>query len=236
MAQPSKDQVFISYASEDLPTVKKIDAGLRKRGLTVWFDKKDKKIGHWKPRILKAITKSRYFVFCLSEAALKKTGDESGFQEEELQYAYEIAMKQGAGQFTIVPIRLQDCDRGDHRLSTNQQYDYFEDPEACLDELAVEFGGTSLSNPSDKDERTENEKLIDSLMGKADMAYYAKDFNKALTLLEAVLEINPDDAKAWASKGVTLKSLDRTEEALVAYDRAIEIYPDYAPWPGVTKG
>jgi len=90
MNQPRKDQVFISYASEDLAAVKEVYDGLCKRGLEVWFDKKDKEIGPWRPRILKAILRSRYFVFCLSNAALRKTGDMPGFQDEELNYAYEI--------------------------------------------------------------------------------------------------------------------------------------------------
>jgi len=229
MNQPRKDQVFISYASEDLAAVKEVCGGLCKRGLEVWFDKKDKKIGPWRPRILTAITKSRYFVFCLSEAALKKTGDSPGFQDEELNYAYDIAMKQAIAQFTIVPIRLQDCDRGDHRLSTFQQFDYFSNPESCLDELAVQFGGKSLADTSKKNERTETEKIIDSLMGKAGVAYYAGNYEKALTLYSVILEMKPDAAKTWYNKGVVLHLLNRHEEALAVFERAIQNNPDYAP-------
>lgn len=84
-------KVFLSYAHENLEMVRKIYTGLKERRLDVWFDKEDLGPGTWKKQIEKAIPKSRFFIICISEAALKKTGDESpGFQDEELQQAYEM--------------------------------------------------------------------------------------------------------------------------------------------------
>ncbi len=51
--------VFISYAHEDLEKVKDVYAGLKKRGLQVWFDKEDLKDGRWKPQIMKAISRKK---------------------------------------------------------------------------------------------------------------------------------------------------------------------------------
>ncbi len=108
----AKKRIFLSYAHEDLDTVRRIDAGLTARNLDVWFDKRCLKPGSWKRQIEKQIPKCRHFVICISNAALKKTGDEPGFQDDELQQAYEIARVQPEDAFTIVPIRLEDCVAG----------------------------------------------------------------------------------------------------------------------------
>lgn len=84
-----REFVFLSYAKEDFEQVCNIYDGLKKRGLNVWFDKEKKRPGRWKKRIEKAISKSRYFIFCVSQASLKKTGDENpGFVDYELQIAW----------------------------------------------------------------------------------------------------------------------------------------------------
>ena len=61
-----------------------------------------------------------------AKAALRKTGDEPGFQDEELNRAYNIAEKQSSQDFYIVPVRLEECGRGDTRLSSSQQYNLFD--------------------------------------------------------------------------------------------------------------
>jgi tetratricopeptide (TPR) repeat protein len=226
-----RELVFLSYANEDLRKVWDVYKGLTERGLKVWFDKKDLEIGRWKSQIMKAISRSRYFVICLSMAALRKTGDETpGFQDEELQRAYEIALNQPDDKFSIVPVRLEDCDRGDHRISTFQQYDLFEDWEKELDKLAVHLGGDSLSDATARDERTEDEKMLSGMMGKGATFYYSGEYDSALSILEAVINIEPGYHlihEAWNSKGNTLAALGRPEEAIEAYEKAIQIKEGY---------
>jgi hypothetical protein len=44
---------------------------------------------------MRQICLSKYFIFCVSEASIKKTsGTEPGFADKELQRAYEIAISQ----------------------------------------------------------------------------------------------------------------------------------------------
>ncbi|MCP4411054.1 MAG: TIR domain-containing protein, partial [Gammaproteobacteria bacterium] len=45
MAESSTDRVFLSYAKENIDKVKDVYYGLKKRGLNVWFDEEDLKIG-----------------------------------------------------------------------------------------------------------------------------------------------------------------------------------------------
>ena len=226
MPGTSRTFIFLSYASENLDMVREVYAGLIHRNLDVWFDKERLGAGEWYPQVMKAISRSKYFVICISEAALRKVGDEPGFQDEELTRAYEIAMKQPGSEFTIVPVRIEDCDRGDHRLSTFQQYDLFEDFEKGLDRLAVDMGGKSLSHTQAKDERTEDEKIIENLFGKAVSAHYSGEYEKAITIWDAILTFKPGMYEAWNNKGNALMSLGRHEEALLACDKAIDMKPD----------
>lgn len=255
----NRDRVFLSYASEDLAKVELIYEGLVQRNLNVWFDKQDLKPGPWKPQIMKAISRSRYFVICISNAALKKTGDRKpGFQDEELQRAYEIAMAQPTNEFVIVPVRIEKCSRGDHRLKVNHQYDLFKDIDKDLDHLAVDLGGMSSTMNQEcvifddidegidkgldylavdlggiskadsqaKDTRSEDEKLIDNLLGKAEIEYYAQEYLKALKIWELVLKSAPNNFTAWFNKGSTLMGLGHFDEALAAYDKATDINPN----------
>jgi hypothetical protein len=119
---PDRDQVFLSYARDDLPKVWEIYQGLKLRGLRIWFDQVSLGPGPWKNQILKAIASSRYYIIAVSNAALRKTGTDPGFLDEELDAAYQFAKDLPVKDFTIVPVLLEDCDRGDHRLKSFQQY------------------------------------------------------------------------------------------------------------------
>lgn len=108
MPDLEREFVFLSYASEDLEKVRKVYRGLKERKVNVWFDEEDLKKGRWKQQIMKAISHSKSFVICISNAALKKTSFEKpGFQDEELQFAYEIAINQTDDKFDIVPVRFR---------------------------------------------------------------------------------------------------------------------------------
>ena len=89
-----RDQVFLSYSAEDFKKVQKLYTGLKKRGINVWFDRADLGPGTWRRQIEKAISRSRYFLLCLSEAALRRIGNKPGFQDEELNRAFQIAVAQ----------------------------------------------------------------------------------------------------------------------------------------------
>jgi hypothetical protein len=78
MLDLKREFTFISYAHEDLNQIRKLYEGLRERNVNAWFDKEDMAPGRWKKRIKKAISRSRYFIFCLSKTSLKKIGDLTG--------------------------------------------------------------------------------------------------------------------------------------------------------------
>ena len=222
------DRVFLSYASDDLETVRRVYDGLVERGVTVWFDQEDLGTGQWKRQITRAIQRSRYFIICISEAALRKTGNEPGFQDVELNYAHDIAQAQDPQSFQIIPIRLEDCDRGDHRLSVWQQFDLFEDWDGTLNRLAVQIGGTALEVSRPEPPPSAEEVLREGLQGKMRAFYFAGNFDQAIVMIDALLSINKTDAEAWYNKGVVQGKLGRTDEALMAYERATDINPEDA--------
>lgn len=226
MPENKKTTIFLSYAHENLDMVRRIDEGLQKRNLDIWFDKRCLKPGSWKKQIEKAIPKCSYFVICISDAALRKTGDEPGFQDDELQQAYEIARAQPEHSFAIVPVRLEDCGRGDHRLSPWQQYDLFDEFELGLDSLAIDLGGISIASHKIEDTRTDDDKLIQNIFNKAITFYFAGDFHHALILFDSIISIKPDSAEAWINKGNVLDDLNRKEEAISSYSKAVKIKPN----------
>ena len=65
---------------------------------------------------------------------------------------------------------------------------------------------------------------------KATAYYYVKNYNEAEKELRAVLQINPDDAKAHSNLGLVLYNLnlERYDEAEEEYREAIRICPDLA--------
>lgn len=160
--------IFLSYAHEDVKRVREIYGELKVRGLNLWFDKEDMRPGPWKAQLERAIAQSRYFFVCLSVAALRKLQERPGTQEEELAFACRIAAGVPVGELTIVPLRLEECGRGDHRLSIFHQYDLFgPERDAELDRLAVHHGGRALGDAEARDRRSADERRRDELRGEA---------------------------------------------------------------------
>jgi hypothetical protein len=180
--------VFLSYARKDVETARRLHHDLEQRDVALWFDQTDLGPGKWKAQIFRAIRRSRYFIICLSSAALRQTGDEPGFQDTELTEAYNIAVDQDEAHFTIVPIRLEDCARGDHRLSQFQQFDLFGDWEGALDRLAVFLGGHARKAEA-PGEHTESHNALQSIEGRMAVFHYAGDAERAKPDVGALLRI-----------------------------------------------
>ena len=72
-------------------------------------------------------------------------------------------MLQDERHFTILPVRLEECGHGDHRLSIFQQVDLFKDWEVNVDKLAAYLGASV-------DEKSDDEKLVAALFNKAQQA------------------------------------------------------------------
>ena len=59
--------------------------------------------------------------------------------------------------------------------------------------------------------------------------------NEALSAFKQSTELNPKNRSAWNNRGVTLRQLNKLEESLDCYDRAIALKKDYS-WAWHNKG
>ncbi len=225
---PDRDLVFLSYADEDEKFVEKIFTELTKRRLNVWFSKKSMRPGRWKPQIKKAIYRTKFFIFCISNNSLNKISnlETSTMLDEELTLSVEIANNQPENEFIIIPVRLEDCDRGDNRLSMWQQYDLFKKFNENIDLLSTRMGGKSLSKIQSEDTFTEEDNLIKALMGKAFLALGKKDNESILSILNSILYINKNHKDALILKSLTLSVLNNNEEAMKIVSDLEDFYPN----------
>lgn len=228
MSVLEREFVFLSYVSDDLKMVLEVYEGLKKRKVNVWMDKKNLGPGRWKHQIEKVISRSKYFVIFLSNAAIKKTsGEKPSFLDEELRIALGFAREQDERGLTIIPVRLEDCDRGDMSLSTFQQYDLFPDFEKGLDQLAVVLGGSSLLDENKiLPPEIFNKTVIDEIHYRAEKFFYNDDYEEANTLLDAIKLLNIETSRTFVLKAALNRYLNKTSEQIIALDRALKSNPD----------
>jgi len=115
-------KVFISYASQDRPTVRKLSQRLVTEGwIDAWLDEAKLLPGQdWRIRIEEAVETSDIVIICLSKNSVSK----EGYVQKELRYAREIALEKPDDTIFLIPLRLDDCNipRG---LRFYQWADYF---------------------------------------------------------------------------------------------------------------
>ncbi len=63
--------------------------------------------------------------------------------------------------------------------------------------------------------------------GEAEKSDSKPDQDRNYPDYDKLIEVNPNDYKAWYGRGVMLKNLGRYEEAIASLDKALEIKPDY---------
>jgi tetratricopeptide (TPR) repeat protein len=63
--------------------------------------------------------------------------------------------------------------------------------------------------------------------GSIEAALRAGNYNQALRLAQSQLQGSPQNAMLWTLKGITLSRLGRNKEALIAYNTALNISPEY---------
>jgi tetratricopeptide (TPR) repeat protein len=60
-------------------------------------------------------------------------------------------------------------------------------------------------------------------------ALRAGDYSRALTLSQALTRNNPSDPRAWMLEGLALGNVNRNQESLRAFERALKLQPNYVP-------
>lgn len=95
--------IFISHSSKDKPTVRRLVNDLQRRGISVWFDENEIKVGErFVDKIQKGITESKYIGIWITKNAI-----DSGWVEKEWQsrISEEITKR----NIVILPLLAEDC-------------------------------------------------------------------------------------------------------------------------------
>ena len=99
--------VFLAYAEEDRPVVRKLYAALQQAGFEPWMDQEKLLAGqNWPRAIERAIDLSSFFLGCFSQRSTVKRGH---FQSE-LRYALDLAARIANDQIFLLPVRLNHCE------------------------------------------------------------------------------------------------------------------------------
>jgi|SRR5208337_3830762 len=78
-----------------------------------------------------------------------------------------------------------------------------------------------------------DEITISELLQSANNLSKSKRYSEALPILQSILILDPNNALAWNAKGDAFDGLEKSQDALEAYDKAISINPNLASaWNG----
>jgi hypothetical protein len=101
-----KLKVFLSYASEDRPTIRQLYDQLLADGFDPWLDAIKLLPGmKWNEEIEIAVEESHVVVVCLSNASVSK----EGYVQKEIGAVLDQASRMTAGTIFLIPARLQEC-------------------------------------------------------------------------------------------------------------------------------
>lgn len=122
-------KVFLSYAFDDNPSLKKLYAFLASQGTEPWLDTEKLLPGQdWKLEIGKAMDEADVILVCLSKVSVGK----EGYVQKEMRIALDLALEMPEGRIFLIPARLDDCEIP-FRLRSYQAVDLF--TESGMDKL-----------------------------------------------------------------------------------------------------
>lgn len=115
-APKERTDVFISYSRMDETLTEKLYNALTKRGLNVWYDRKNLAAGDkWLEKINTAIKTTKFCVVLISKSMLSQV-NESHVYRKEWNMAIEHSRGMGSKRGFIIPVLLDDVDLYDESL------------------------------------------------------------------------------------------------------------------------
>ncbi|WDP91089.1 MAG: TIR domain-containing protein [Desulfobacter sp.] len=220
-------KVFLSYASEDYERMLNLYADLMAVGVKTWIDRCQLGPGRWEESIKKAISQSRYFVVCFSNVSLTKLARKEGFQHRELMLALELEKSKDGNEFSIIPVRIEDCELKDPRLAPFQQYDLFPNWNVGLKRIAAHLTGKSDPTFNIKAKYAALEDFMTTILHEAKEASKKGDHYAAIDKLVAIRSIGSEAPEIMrpilVATGWKRALLGHHVEAISDYDRALDV-------------
>lgn len=113
--------IFLAHASEDKPYVRRLYKTLKDNGLEPWLDEENLMPGvRWDDKIRKAIKNARFFMACLSNHSVSK----SGYIQKELRMALNELERKASDVIYFIPALIEDVDLPDITVGTINLRDY----------------------------------------------------------------------------------------------------------------
>ncbi len=216
------NQVFVSYAHEDKPAVRKICRELKRNDVNVWWDDDSLKnhgieLDH---EIVREIYKSRFVIFCLSRNSKLKIGEDSiGFVDHELNIAFNASLTRKEEMFELLIVKLEEIDLADKRLKEKKYFSVEVGFQECIDSITAHItAGTETFSKAERDWIK-----FDALMNRSFDCFKKDQTDKAIQYVDEAIAIFPDNYQAWSHKGAILNEVARDEEALKCFTRATDI-------------
>ncbi|MEM7045194.1 MAG: TIR domain-containing protein [Pseudomonadota bacterium] len=107
-------RIFLAHASEDKPAVIGLYKKLKAKGYAPWLDAEDLLPGqNWRDEIRRALREAAICLACLSKHSIQKRG----YVQREFKLALSICGDLPPGDIYLIPVRLDECDIPDLRIS-----------------------------------------------------------------------------------------------------------------------
>ncbi|MFN6475531.1 TIR domain-containing protein [Nostoc sp. DedQUE07] len=103
----NQQEVFLSYARENLNIALKLRDDLIKNGVSVWLDD-DNLIGgeKWRNKIREQINQTSFFITLVSSISVNK---KDGYVQEEIDMALKLLSQKTRDEFVVLPVRIDNC-------------------------------------------------------------------------------------------------------------------------------
>ena len=126
-------KVFVCHATEDTATAERVCAALHANGVATWLARRDLLPGQkWELEIRKALRGSRCCLAFLSSHSARR-----GYVHTELRMALNVLSQIPDGDVFIIPIRIDECELPDARLSELHRVDLEPSFEDAIDRALV---------------------------------------------------------------------------------------------------
>ena len=213
------ENIFISYARENIDVAQNIFSDLKNAGFDPWLDKNALLPGqNWKIEIKKAIKDCSQFLALLSSKSLSKRG----YVQKELKVAFEVLDKIPDSDIFVIPARLDECRPSHEKLNELQWVDLFPSYKEGLKKILQALRPNSM----DLFDKSLIQGLVKILVDKGSHKFQwfreKTAFNFSDALFNIIIETRPD-----IFESCILKSFDKEGNRITPGNEGIGLTKQY---------
>lgn len=218
--------VFISYVSENTKIIDRLCQEFKSHSIRVWRDRNDIDPGsRWKQAIRRAIRQGAFFIACFSK---EYTARDETYMNEELTIAIEELRRRPTDRVWFIPVKLNICDIPDRDLGGGEtlhdlQYvNLYEDWSVSIQRIFGVIRNTARDEFSRGFKCIINEKSLQGIALSPEEIQ--RNFEQAINHYFRAL-VKTDDAEVYLNRGVAYFGVNRIDEAIEDFTKAIQLVP-----------